>query len=201
MKALIIIQIFTFLTLNCFGQDLLKTATEKYNSTTSYRVDMSISISNQPSQAKQWQKADLIVHGDKYILALGNQLITSDATDLYTYSPMLKELVIEPIDTSSPLQSPRELFSISQDNYELTNTTKTAGVTSFTLKSKSAIANIKNIIIKVHSGALSEITITDNGDNEIAIKIHSTDFTEEIDASIFIFDKKRYKGVEIIDFR
>ena len=201
MNKFLLICIFVFASLSVTGQDLLREATQKYKSTTTYKVDLSISTNNQSENEKHWESADLIVHGDKYILTLGDQLITSDGTDLYTYSPSLKELTIECIDNSSPLQSPRNLFTINQDNYDITNTVKTGAETTFTLGSKIDIANIDNIKAIVTQGSLSEIIITDNGGNIIEIKIHSTNFAEKADESMFKFDKKKYKGVEIIDFR
>lgn len=183
-----------------FAQSILDRATAVYRDSDFCEVSLIVSVSNIDNQTEP-QKATLQLSGNKYILEFSDQRIFSDGESTYTFSKSANELIIENIDSQSPLQSPRSLLAINSKLFDVTNTVEKNGETILTLKSNEDIAGVNRIVVTIQNNKLLKVKVIDNGDNVINIDILSTDFNKIIDEDEFEYDKKNYKGVEIIDFR
>ena len=185
---------------NTEAKERLQRATEAFGKHSSFVASLVISINGEISQTNE-QNATLYVYDNMFKLEMENQIIFSDSKSNYTYNTEAGELVIEHIDTSSPLHSPRSLFSLDLNLFDITNTEVTTTKRVYTLVSNDKIDGVKSIKITLVNNNISEVDLTDNTDNDIKIEVLSVNFDAKVNPDIFKFNKKDYKGVEVIDFR
>ncbi len=204
LKKIIILNILTYLLIAniCFAQQTLTNATKIYRENTRFELDINLSVA-QKSSVNLSQKGVLRVSGDKYMIDVKNDLIFCDGVNTYNYSRKNKEIVIEKVSTSSPLYSPRKVLAIDSKAFRVIDSNIKKDTEFFTLinNGTSEEHNVNKIYVEIEKGFLTKIVIEDFSQNLITIQVLKSNFNPTFNDNIFEFNKKNYKGVEIIDFR
>jgi outer membrane lipoprotein-sorting protein len=209
--GLIVLGLFLFQAVYAQGdkkaKEILTGTSAKYKSYKSMRAEFSYTLENPQAKIKETQVGNIILSGAKYRLNIAGQEIISDAKTIWTYMKEAKEVQVNDVDPSAEGIKPSEIFTMYEkgflykfideknvggklvQNLELTPTDKT-----------KEFFKIKLTIDKATKQIVKSIIFDKNGNRyTYAIKTFTPNFA--VNANTFMFDIKKYPGVEVVDLR
>ncbi len=216
MKQLILISLFSVFVLTGYSQqdakakEILEKVTKTMQSLTSLDAKFSYEMENKVENVKDKSVGSIVLKGKKYKLnipQLGTQMIC-DGKTIWTYMVNSNEVTIADLDESTDeLMDPAKIFTIYEKgfNYKFLNETVDAGVPVYNIeltpqKPSGDIQKIKLMIDKqkmlIHGAIM-------NGKDGNTINVIVTQLKTDgsyTDAD-FVFDSKKYKGIEVVDMR
>lgn len=216
MKQLILISLFSVFVLTGYSQqdtkakEILEKVTKTMQSLTSLDAKFSYEMENKVENVKDKSVGSIVLKGKKYKLnipQLGTQMIC-DGKTIWTYMVNSNEVTIADLDESTDeLMDPAKIFTIYEKgfNYKFLNESVDAGVPVYNIeltpqKPSGDIQKIKLMIDKqkmlIHGAIM-------NGKDGNIINVIVTQLKTDgsyADAD-FVFDAKKYKGIEVVDMR
>ena len=216
MKQLILISIFSVFVLTGYSQQdaKAKEILEKVSKTTQSLVSLdakfSYEMENKAENVKDKSVGSIVLKGKKYKLnipQLGTQIVC-DGKTIWTYMVNSNEVTIANLDESTDeLMDPAKIFTIYEKgfNYKFLNETVDAGVPVYNIelnpqKPSGDIQKIKLMIDKqkmlIHGAVM-------NGKDGNIINVIVTQLKTDgvYKDSDFVFDSKKFKGIEVVDMR
>ncbi len=178
----------------------LSEVSEQYRNNDSYRIAIEIAYI-QNYQEPQWQKGELTISGQKYLLEYGDEEIFCDTENNYRYNRVNNEIVIEPIVASSTQLSPQAYLAINTENYTCQLISNEVGIERYKLTNNKIKGIGREVEIEVRANQIGAIIIPTDSSQKLVIRIVKTYFGEIIPDSLFEFDASKYADVEVIDFR
>ena len=151
-----------------------------------------------------------VVSGPRFYIDIYDSEVFCDGKIKYTYSRQNNEVLIENLDQAdnSIISNPTRIFSLYDSGfahrYLGTKVWKNYNVDVLELTPKSGM--LGNATIKLFVDQRSGLPVFViykmlSSQTEINIEITKFESNVPVDDSTFRFDKSRYKGVEVIDFR
>jgi len=216
MKQLILISIFSVFVLAGYAQqdakakEILEKVTKTTQSLASLDAKFSFEMENKAENVKDKNVGSIVLKGKKYKLnipQLGTQIVC-DGKTIWTYMTNSNEVTIANLDDSTDeLMDPAKIFTIYEKgfNYKFLSETVDAGVPVYNIeltpqKPSGDIQKIKLMIDKqkmlIHGAVM-------NGKDGNIINVIVTQLkTDGVFAdSDFVFDSKKFKGIEVVDMR
>lgn len=216
MKQLILISLFSVFVLTGYSQqdtkakEILEKVTKTMQSLTSLDAKFSYEMENKVENVKDKSVGSIVLKGKKYKLnipQLGTQMIC-DGKTIWTYMVNSNEVTIADLDESTDeLMDPAKIFTIYEKgfNYKFLNESVDAGVPVYNIeltpqKPSGDIQKIKLMIDKqkmlIHGAIM-------NGKDGNTINVIVTQLKTDgsYADSDFVFDTKKYKGIEVVDMR
>jgi len=216
MKQLILISIFSVFALAGYAQqdakakEILEKVSKTTQSLASLDAKFSFEMENKAENVKDKNVGSIVLKGKKYKLnipQLGTQ-ITCDGKTIWTYMTNSNEVTIANLDDATDeLMDPAKIFTIYEKgfNYKFLSETVDAGVPVYNIeltpqKPSGDIQKIKLMIDKqkmlIHGAVM-------NGKDGNIINVIVTQLkTDGVYAdSDFVFDSKKFKGIEVVDMR
>jgi outer membrane lipoprotein carrier protein len=160
------------------------------------------------SKTKETKKGTVSMKGTKYFVSIGTaQEIFCDSKTIYTYNKTAKEVTVNDFDPNENTFTPTKLFSNFYDKEFKSKfiAEKKIGATTVNIieltptkakqftKVEVTIDKVKNVII---SGRIFE----KNG-NIMSYSISNLQVNPAIADNVFVFDVKKFPGVEVVDLR
>ncbi|HPM29685.1 MAG TPA: outer membrane lipoprotein carrier protein LolA [Chryseolinea sp.] len=186
---------------------ILDAMSAKYKAIAAFEANFAYTLTNDAEKINEEFKGKITVKGDKYKLTLPEQEVINNGSTIWTYLPAAKEVNIDNYDPSSEDVNPSKIFEIYKKNFKyLYIQDKTeAGVLAEEIdlvpeRKDAQYFKIKMFINKKDKSILSW-TMFDKGGNKFKYSISKFNPTVKIDDSFFVFDTKKYPGVEVIDLR
>ncbi len=154
------------------------------------------------------KKGTVYMKGPKYKVTMDGQEIISDNKTSWTYAKDVNEVTINNVDQSGGAITPAKLFTNFYDkdflyrlNPETTEKGKVLQNIEMTPTDKSK--NIFKVIVSVDKKAqnIAKMKVFEKNGNHYTYEI--TNFTPNaaVTDATFIFDAKKYPGVEVVDLR
>ena len=213
MKKLILILSLAFaMTLPAFAQKekraqtILDAMSKKYKALKSYQA--AFTFASAGGGAKESYKGDLTVKNEKFRLLLGGQEVFTDGKTMSTYIKESNELNVQDYDASANNElNPTQIYTIYKRgfDYRFLKEQKQAGRTLEVIeltsnRPKSAIKTVQIAVDKTDKSVRNWL-ITNRDGKQTSYTI--TKFTPNVNASdaLFVFDKSKYPGVEVVDLR
>lgn len=216
MKQLILISIFSVFVLAGYAQqdakakEILEKVSKTTQSLASLDAKFSFEMENKAENVKDKNVGSIVLKGKKYKLnipQLGTQ-ITCDGKTIWTYMTNSNEVTIANLDESTDeLMDPAKIFTIYEKgfNYKFLSETVDAGVPVYNIeltpqKPSGDIQKIKLMIDKqkmlIHGAVM-------NGKDGNVINVIVTQLKTDgvYTDSDFVFDSKKFKGIEVVDMR
>lgn len=213
MKNLIFAFLGLFISLSASAQydpkalAILDAMAKKYKAIPSFEANISYTLTNDVEKINEEFKGKITVKGDKYRLVLPEQEVINNGATIWTYLPEAKEVNIDNYDPTSEDVNPSKIYEIYKKNFKyLYIQDKTeAGVLCEEIdlvpeKKDAQYFKIKMFINKKDKSILSW-TMFDKGGNKFKYSINKFNPTIKVEDSFFVFDPKKYPGVEVIDLR
>ncbi|MFD2937933.1 LolA family protein [Spirosoma flavum] len=213
MKKIIWMIILAFvMTLPAFAQKdkraqaILDAMSKQYKSLKSYQATFTFASAG--ADAKESYKGDLTVKNEKFRLLLGGQEVFTDGKTMSTYIKESNEVNVQDYDASANGElNPTQIYTIYKRgfDYRFLKEQKLAGRTLEVIeltsnRSKSAIKTVQISVDKQDKSIRNWVLLNKDGKKT---SYNITKFVPNVNApdSFFVFDKSKYKGVEVVDLR
>lgn len=141
------------------------------------------------------------VAGDRYYLSLGDAEVYGEGGVRYEVDNARREVVIDRVDTASRnlLSNPTRAFDFVDDEFAAEQIGSAEGVATVRLMPRATDAAVSWIDLRIEEAAGRPQSVSYRFDGErIGIEIRSVTAEKE---TLKPFDKARYAGYELIDFR
>jgi len=186
---------------------ILEAMSKKYKAIPAFDANFAYTLTNDVEKINEEFRGKITVKGDKYRLVLPEQEVINNGATIWTYLPEAKEVNIDNYDPTSEDVNPSKIFEIYKKNFKyLYIQDKTEGgvlceeIDLVPEKKESQYFKIKMFINKKDKSILSW-TMFDKGGNKFKYSITKFNPTAKVEDSFFVFDPKKYPGVEVIDLR
>jgi outer membrane lipoprotein carrier protein len=214
MKRLVFAAILLFSGSITFAQydpkafEILEAMSKKYKAIPAFEANISSMLTNETEKINEEVKGKITVKGDKYRLALKEQEVINNGTTVWTYLPDEKEVNIDNFDPNGDDGfNPSKIFDMYKKGYKylyLQDKTESGmlceEVDLVPEKKDAKFFKIKMMIGKKDKSVQS-FTFFERTGNRYKYSITKFTPNAKIDDSFFIFDPKKYPGVEVIDLR
>lgn len=154
------------------------------------------------------KKGMVYMKGSKYRITITGQEIFCDGKDVWTYDKTANEVTITQLDQSGNALTPQKLFTNFYDkdflyklNGERKEGKKTVQEIELTPTDKSRNFHKVYLLVDKLSQTIINTKILEKGGNQYSWIANSMNGNATIADTMFIFDKKKYPGVEEIDLR
>lgn len=190
------------------AKKILEAVTAKFKSYSSVKAAFSLKIENSAGKVQGEKKGTAYMKGNQYKVELSDQEIFCDAKNVWTYDKNSNEVQVNKFDASASSFTPQKIFTNFYDKdflYKLNGEKKEAGKTlqeielTPTDKSK-AFFKILAFVDKVSKTIVSTKLFEKNG-NRYVYSVTTFSPNVKLDNNLFVFDAKKYPGVEVIDLQ
>ena len=190
------------------AKKILDAVSTKFKSFKSVQSSFSLKIENNAGKTLGAKSGMIYMKGVKYRINVTGQEIFCDGSNISTYDKSTNELTITKIDPSVNSITPQKIFTNFYDKdflYKL-NGDKKVGTKMVqqveltpTDKSKPFFKVLLNIDKK--NQAISSTKIFEKSGNVYLYEISNMNTSTLVSDAQFLFDAKKYPGVEVIDLR
>ncbi|MCK9202828.1 MAG: outer membrane lipoprotein carrier protein LolA [Bacteroidales bacterium] len=182
---------------------LLNEVSTKTKAYKSIKVDFSYTMENAKAKINEEKTGSLLISGDKYKMTVSGQTVICDGKTIWTYIKESNEVQVNTLENKDDALTPSKLLTTYNSNYKsriikspdpgieaielIPNTTKNFN---------KAILGIDKVKKQIRS-----FTLFDKSGNTYTYKIKTFITDTPVINSEFIFDEKKFPGVEVIDMR
>lgn len=215
MKKILALSLFLAGFASAFAQNsdpeakkVLDAVSAKFKTYNTVKADFSLKIENSAGKVQGEKKGTAYMKGNQYKVVLTDQEIFCDAKNVWTYDKNSNEVQIDKFDASASSFTPQKIFTNFYDKdflYKLNGEKQEGGKTlqeielTPTDKSK-AFFKILAVVDKVSKNIVSTKLFEKNG-NRYIYTVTSFSPNVKLENGVFVFDAKKYPGVEVIDLQ
>jgi outer membrane lipoprotein-sorting protein len=190
------------------AKKILDAVSTKFKSFKSVQSSFSLKIENNAGKTLGAKSGMIYMKGVKYRISVTGQEIFCDGINISTYDKSTNELTITKIDPSVNSITPQKIFTNFYDKdflYKLNGDTKVGAKMvqqvelTPTDKSKPFFKVLLNIDKK--NQAISSTKIFEKSGNVYLYEISNMNTSTLVSDAQFLFDAKKYPGVEVVDLR
>ena len=190
------------------AKKILDAVSTKFKSFKSVQSSFSLKIENNAGKTLGAKSGMIYMKGVKYRISVTGQEIFCDGSNISTYDKSTNELTITKIDPSVNSITPQKIFTNFYDKdflYKLNGDTKVGAKMvqqvelTPTDKSKPFFKVLLNIDKK--NQAISSTKIFEKSGNIYLYEISNMNTSTLVNDAQFLFDAKKYPGVEVVDLR
>lgn len=192
------------------AKEILEKVTKTTQSLASLDAKFSFEMNNKAQNIQEKYTGDIVLKNKKYKLnipQMGLQ-VTCDGETIWTYTVNSNEVNISSMDESTDeMMDPAKLFTIYEKgyNYKYLGESVDAGVPVYNIdltpqKPTGDIQKIK-IMISKQKMLIHGANMTGKDGNIYNITVYQIKTDGVFKDTDFVFDPKKYKGIEVIDMR
>ena len=222
LKQIFILSIcFSFCTANLFAQatkgsgksdpeakKVLDAVSAKFKTFKSVKATFTLKIENAAGKVQGTKTGTVLMKGLKYRVSITGQDIFCDGSTIWTYDMAAKEVQVATLDNSSGSITPQKLFTNFYDkdflfllNEDVKRNGKTFQVVELTpLDKTKPFFKVVLEVDKATKVIMSTRVFEKNG-NLYLYAINNMATSSAIPDDSFVFNTKKYPGVEVIDLR
>lgn len=187
--------------------ETLDAMSKKYKTMDAFQADITCNLTNEIDKVNDEFKGKITVKGNKFRLLLPEQEIINDGTTQWTYLPEAKEVNIDNYDPNSDDVNPAKILDMYKKGYKYISLgEKTEGgvvceeIDLVPDKKDAQYFKIKMMIVKKDKSIQSWTMFNKAGDR-YKYTISKFNPAVKVEDTFFVFDPKKYPGVEISDLR
>jgi outer membrane lipoprotein-sorting protein len=189
------------------AEKLMDKISKRYKAFKSIKADFIYTVENKQQKSQEKQKGNLMVKGNKFRLDIANQTIICDNKTIWTYSKEVNEVQIDNYNPKEGAIRIDDIFTMYGKGflYKTLETKKEGNRELVTIEltpkdKKKKFFKIKVVVDKTNQTILSSQVFDKSG------TIHTYTVTNQVpnfkfEDNQFVFDPKKYQGIEIIDLR
>lgn len=223
MKNLLAVSILLFfITSSAFSQNssnslgssdpdakkILDAVTAKFKSYSTVKAIFQLKIENSAGKVQGTKKGTAYMKGNQYKLELNDQEIFCNGKNIWTYDKASNEVQLSKFDPSGNSFTPQKIFTNFYDkdflyklNGEKKEGTKTLQEIELTPTDKGkAFFKILAYVDKATKNIMSTKVFEKNG-NRYSYSVTTFTPNAKISDDTFVFDAKKFPGVEVIDLQ
>lgn len=190
------------------AKKILDAVSNKFKTYKTLKGNFVLEIKDANGKIQGTKKGKLILKGNKYCINLTGQDIVCDGKNVWTYDQTANEVQLDKFDPTGSTLSPQKLFTnfYDKDFLYMLRGEKKAGAKTFqeveltpTDKTKSFFKVL--VTIEKSANMITNTQIFEKNGNRFAYEMTNVVTNATLGDELFIFDPKKYKGIEVIDLR
>ncbi len=196
-----------------FGQSdakstqILKSVSAKYKSYKSLSATFKLSRVDQKTKASENFTGSIILNGPKFQFVLNNQTVMSDGASTWTFLKESNEVQISEAKSSGDAITPTNIFTLYEKGFKTKyigdKKEKGGTVQQIELTPDDSKKNYFKILLSIDKAGqfVKEAKIYEKGGAILTYSIVKFTPNSAVTDNLFVFDAKKYPGVEVIDLR
>jgi len=190
------------------AKKILDDVSNKFKTYKTVQANFTYKVEDANGKAMSTKTGTIWMKGTKYKIVFGGTEIYSDGKTSWTYDKGAKEVTVNNVDASGGGITPAKLFTNFYDNdflYMLNGEKKVAGKTiqeiEMTPTDKSK--NFHKVYLQVDKNAktIYSTKVLEKAGNRYTYTVSNMKTNGAMNDAMFVFDKKKYPGVEEVDLR
>jgi outer membrane lipoprotein-sorting protein len=190
------------------AEAVLKRVATRYKAYKSYRLQFTRKTEDALGKLLEKQKGTLAVAGDKFRIETGDIKLYCDGKVLYTYQAKAKEVNITTYEPNPDEITPRDVFDLYKTGYKYLFSaelkTPTGLVDMIDLEPEDITKDIAKVrlVVDKKTAQLRKYIITERGTNsKSSFTLDAFEPNPTLSPSYFLFNKKAFPGVKVVDLR
>ena len=191
------------------AKKILDAVSAKFKTYKGVQANFTFTTEDAKGKVQGTKKGTLLMKGTKYrVTLIGGQDIFCDGTNIWTYDKSANEVTLSKFDPSQNTITPQKLFTNFYDKdflYKLNGEKKQAGKTlqeiELTPFDKSKPFFKVYVLVDKATQAIYSTKVMEKSGNRYTYTVSSLNGNANLQDAQFVFDKKKYPGVEVIDLR
>ena len=219
MKRLFLIYISLIINVTLFGQGslgnsdpdakkVLDAVSAKFKSFKSVQAEFTLKNEDNQGHVFGTKKGTVFMKGAKYKVNINGQEIFCDGSNVWTLDKAASEVTITRLDPSSSTITPQKLFTNFYDKdflYKLNGDKKVSNkilqeIEMTPVDKTKQFSKVYLLVDKLNKTIYSTRVLDKTG-NIYTYTVNSLNSKSALTDALFVFDKKKYPGVEEIDLR
>ncbi len=187
---------------------ILDNVSKKFKTFKAVQAVFTLKVEDSKGKIQGTKKGTVYMKGSKYRVTITGQEIFCDGKDVWTYDKSANEVTITQLDLSGNALTPQKLFTNFYDKdflYKLNGEKKEGNVTvqEIELTPTDKTKNFHKVYVLVDKArqTILNTKIMEKGGNKYSYTVNSLNGNANVPDTMFVFDKKKYPGVEEIDLR
>jgi chaperone LolA len=190
------------------AKKILDAVSAKFKTYKTVKANFTLKIENAQGKVQGTKTGTVQMKGTRYRVSITGQEIMSDGKTVWTYDKSANEVQVTTLDNSAGNITPQKLFTNFYDkdflyvqNEDVKRNGKTYQVIELTPIDKTKpFFKVMVEVDKANSNIASTKVFEKNG-NRYTYAVSSLAANQAIADDVFVFDAKKYPGVEVIDLR
>jgi len=188
------------------AKKVLDAVSAKFKTFKSVQAKFNLKVENGAGKNMGVKTGTVYMKGTRYRISVTGQEIFSDGSNVWTYDKASNEVTISRLDPSSNSITPQKLFTNFYDKdflYKLNGNTKMNGknLKEVELTPIDKTKAFHKVLVYVDNSAINTTKIFEKTGNRYTYSTTSMATNGNIPDAMFVFDAKKYPGVEVVDLR
>jgi outer membrane lipoprotein-sorting protein len=212
-----IVGIFLLVTIYAQGQNatndpaakkILDAVSNKFKTFKAVQSNFTLKVEDGKGKVQGMEKGMVYMKGPKYRVDMGGRNIFCDGKDIWTYEKAANEVTITQLDFSASTITPQKLFTNFYDKdflYKLNGEKKEAGkvLQEIEMTPVDKTKPFHKVYISVDKGTqtIYSTKVLEKNGNKYTYTVNNLNGKATLSDAVFVFDKKKYPGVEEVDLR
>jgi outer membrane lipoprotein-sorting protein len=170
------------------------------------QAKFSLKVENASGKNLGIKSGTVYMKGTKYRISLTGQDIFSDGSNIWTFDKASNEVTVSKMDPSANSLTPQKLFTNFYDKdflYKLNGVVKMNGksLKEIELTPIDKTKAFHKVLLYVDNSAINTTKIFEKNGNRYTYSTDALTPNTAIADAMFVFDAKKYPGVEVVDLR
>ncbi len=188
------------------AKKVLDAVSAKFKNFKSVQAKFLLKIENAAGKNLGNKAGTVFMKGTKYRITVPGQEIFSDGINTWTYDKSANEVTINKIDPSANSITPQKLFTNFYDKdflYKLNDNVKMNGknMHEIELTPIDKTKAFHKVLVYVDNAAINTTKVFEKTGNRYTYSVNNMVTNGTIPDLTFVFDAKKYPGVEVVDLR
>lgn len=190
------------------AKKVLDAVSNKFKSYKGVQSTFTLTVEDGKGKIQGQKKGTVSMKGQKYRVSITGQEIFSDGSTVWTYDKSANEVTITQVDPSAGSITPQKLFTNFYDkdflykmNGEKKQGAKTLQEIEMTPTDKTRPFHKVYITVDKKSQNIYSTKVLEKNGNKYSYVVNTFTPNANLNDAEFVFDKKKYPGVEEVDLR
>lgn len=188
------------------GKKVLDAVSAKFKTYKTVTAKFALKIENAAGKSLGLKTGTVYMKGLKYRISVTGQEIFSDGSNVWTYDKAANEVTVTKLDPSANSLTPQKLFTNFYEKDFLYKLNGPVKVGNKTLKEVELTPTDKTkafhkVLLYVDNNSINSTKIFEKTGNRYTYSTTSLVPNANVADTQFVFDAKKYPGVEVVDLR
>jgi outer membrane lipoprotein carrier protein len=190
------------------AKKILDAVSAKFKTYSAVLANFTLKIEDGKGKVQGSKTGTLSMKGQKYKINIPGQEIFCDGKNVWTFDKAANEVTISQLDPSANSITPQKLFTNFYDKdflYKLNGEkkigTKTVQEIELTPVDKTKAFHKVYAMVDKKTQTIYSTRVLEKNGNKYTYTVNSLNGKAPIADAVFVFDKKKYPGVEEVDLR
>ncbi len=190
------------------AKKVLDAVSSKFKTFKTVKATFTYKVENAAGKALSTKTGTILMKGTKYKVSFSGQEIFCDGKTVWNYDKAANEVTISSLDASGGTITPQKLFTnfYDKDFYYILNGEKKQGNKTLQEIEMTPIDKSKSfhkvyVLIDKTAKTLYSTKVLENSGSRYTYTVSSMSTNTAMADNLFVFDKSKYPGVEVVDLR